>query len=247
VPGKSLSELPEVQAAVAALTHQIKERRRRSKKQDEEAVEPAGLSDLAFKLLMLAYDNPYMPVVRMFGRLGKPSAAQQAKIRSELEANNLATFDKVRIGKTNLLLMELMDEACKVLRRQPVHKSGRGNTVHRTICNWICMKLAKRGLSAVLEWLVPGPTQHPVDVAVQVGGKWEVYEVATSTIENLPASIRTCLHSTESISRVTVVFMEKAIRDQQQASILSALAGEPRVGIVRFDTADEYIPLGDIT
>ncbi len=238
VPGKRLAELPHVQAAVAALAREVLEGKRRRKAQETTAEQPRGLSELAHQFLSFAYEHPYMPVVRMFEAMGRPSAREQNKVRKELEADDLASFDKVRIGKTEILLIELTDEAYRLLRRQPLSKPGRGDLVHRTICNWISMALAKSGLSPVLEWTVPG-SRHPVDVAAQVNGKWEVYEVANTTTENLPDSVRACLRSNV-VSKVTVVFTEKTKRDQHRAEILSALSGEARIGDVEFTTADRY-------
>ncbi|MCK4601585.1 MAG: ATP-binding protein, partial [Phycisphaerae bacterium] len=110
VSGKHLSELPEVKKTLAKLSAEKKNQKERTAKPTR-----PGLSDIALQLLKICYENPFTPVVRLFEKMGAVPFSAQKRIREEIEKQQLAVFEELRVGSKNLLIMELQPKTCELL------------------------------------------------------------------------------------------------------------------------------------
>ena len=163
------------------------------------------IKQLALKLLKLRAENPYEPVVRLVTKLGKIRFETQQAIRTFLQKNELAEFEEPRIGRTNMLLMDITDAGFKVLGLEaPKENKGRGSITHRHFAHWIKFYFGRKDRKAFLEWVIPGTT-HPVDVAVESLKHWEVFEICVTATDNLITHVEACFEQSYDIKKLTIV------------------------------------------
>ena len=204
VPAQRLQDMP---AALEAADKLIAEHRKGQQRRAQQ--QHAGLRPLARKLLHIASLNPYWPVARLYELMGKPAPAIQKAIRAELNDQEYAAFELVRLGKRNVLLIELLGPAWALLGVPPVKLQGRGTLAHRTFAAWIAMVGERRAYEAKREWIVPG-TSHPADVAWKVGESWEVFVVVVTCEKNLADHFKAIFVQSQcSIAKATVVAAQK--------------------------------------
>jgi len=234
VPDKRLSEMPELRNDIESLLAQ-----QRARSKGDELPVHAALRAGARKLLYAASQHPYVPVARLFEMIGKPRFKVQEAICKELKDAEYACFQAIRVGSRNALLIELTDKAWSLLGEPPIPKQGRGKLDHRTISQWLMMVGNKRGHRTECEWIAPG-TGHPVDVAWEVNGSWEVFEVVVTSFENIANSVNACLSGTRAIAKVTVVALLKGplkvIQDRLTQELHPSVLGK-----VRYETVDRYL------
>jgi hypothetical protein len=222
VPSRRLQELPEVQQALRELAAQHLRTRHRKSRAKNPLPEPTH------RLLSAAALYPGVPVVRLWENLGKVSATAQQSARRRLEKDNLAVFEEVRLGKQNLLLIEVLQAGAELLRKKHAPLPGKGGLAHRTFAAWLRMLADRRGLRAELEWRVPG-TSHPVDVAWKLqAGQYRAFEIVVDCVENVRNHARACLVESAAISNVTFVVLLKTVREQ----IVSQLEADPALAHV---------------
>lgn len=235
VPSKRLSELPHV---VEALKRLIAEEGRLKARQAQYRSD--GLMPKARKLLDTAGAHPFTPVARLWDRIGKAPFSTQKAVRAVLEKEHLATFEEIRIGRTNVLLMDILLEGWRLLRRKPPARKGRGGIAHRHFAHWIAMVGEHRGHEATCEWNVPG-TNHPVDTAWHVEDAWHAFEVVVTCEDNLAAHLTACLINSEAVETVTIVSPQKSLRDKLQRSVASEMLLAPILERVKFEVIETYL------
>ena len=202
IPSKPLDELPKVMDALDQLIaeHKNGQARRAREKRREDAQD---LSDHARKLLDLWSLRPYTPVARLWDQLGKPAASVQASVREELERRGLAEFEEQRVGKRNLLFMELTDKGWRFLGKTPLKRKGRGGIAHRHYCHAILRYEKGLGNKARLEARVPG-TSHPADVAAWRRDGLHVYEVVSTQEANLGSHLHACFLQSDQVATAAI-------------------------------------------
>jgi hypothetical protein len=220
IPAKRLAEMPQLRQAIS-------EARKQSGK-DEVRIEVAQLADLhskARELLFQASMHPYWPVARLYDLIGPPIPAERKTIQLELQTAEYATFEEERIGKKNLLLIELQEKAWRLLGSSPVPLVGRGGISHKTFSAWIAMIGEKRGYQVDREWIIPG-TSHPSDACWLGDQKCRVFEVVVTATENLSGHLRAALvDGRESVSQLTIVAPRQAMLE----NIGRQLGSDPEV------------------
>ena len=125
----------------------------------------------------------------------------------QLTTRDLAASAEVRIGKRNLLLIEVLGAGANFLGKRHTPIPGRGKLPHRTYAAWLMMLAEKKRIRAALEYNVPG-TSHPVDVAYEEpDGRRHAFEVIANRegCNNIADHLRACLLDSDRISRVTIV------------------------------------------
>jgi hypothetical protein len=237
VPAISLSEVPHVLAALDAAVEEHRkttERQRQTKKPDSD--------ERPMKLLRLAAAKPYVPVVRLFEMLGSIRFDAQKAIRKLLEDAGLATFEEPRIGRTNMLLMEVTNKGYHTLGLPvPPGNKGRGKISHRTFAQWVKLHFEQMGHQVFLEWVVPG-TSHPVDVAVQLEDGWHVFEICVTASDNVLSHIEACFASPGVVRRVTVITGTRKQLNELQKSIRAEWLFTTHADRVEFDVIENYLP-----
>ncbi len=235
VPGKRLNELPEVKAALAKLIDQRDAAKKRMTKQDRN-----GPSDQALQLLKLCYENPFVPVVRLFEKMGPVPFSAQKRIRAELEEQHLANFADLRVGSRNLLVMGLQHKACELLGKDPIKARGRGKLAHRFMANRIARAAEAQGKTAYIEWIVPDTT-HPVDVAVEEGDQFALFEIVETCTSNIAASIEACFTHPELVRSLTIVATQKSICKRLAVQVAAEMPSFPYLDRVKFETFSKYV------
>jgi hypothetical protein len=220
IPAKRLAEMPELRHAISAARGQSQK--------DEVRIEVAQLADLHAKgreLLFQASSHPYWPVSRLYDLIGAPKPVERKKIVQELADAKFAQCVEERVGKKNLLLIELQERAWRLMGRSPIPLLGRGGLAHKTFSAWIAMAGEKRGHQVAREWTIPG-TSHACDAAWKTGDLWHVFEVVITCTENLSAAVRAALvDGRASVSQVTIV----APRQEMLEEIEEQLVSDPEV------------------
>ncbi|MDI6451604.1 hypothetical protein [Anaerobaca lacustris] len=234
VPSKRLAEMPELQAALAALIAEHRATRMRQARQGKPA-----LSELSRKVLDLASIRPCVPVARLFNELGKPSPTAQASARKALEEQKLSDFTEVRMGRRNVLLIRLTDEGWSFLGKQPPRRKGRGDIPHWHICQWLCWLGEQRGCKTATEWIVPG-TNHPVDAVWQTGKETHVFEAVVGCEDNLISHLTACFITSDAVDRATIVAPQKSKLSELKAVIDAEPTLKPFVDRI------EYLPAESI-
>lgn len=164
---------------------------------------------IAIKLIQLWAERPFTPVARLFDTLGKFHYTTQIEIRKFIEQKKWGKFDEARIGRTTMLLMQLSEKGYSLLQLpMPTGNKGKGGIIHRHYAMWIKSYFENRGHKAYLEWIVPG-TNHPVDVAVQIGNNVECIEICVSAVDNLVTHVDV-LEKNPNIKNLTVITGTKA-------------------------------------
>ena len=164
---------------------------------------------IPMKLLQLGAANPHAPVARLFEQFGKIRFEAQIAIRKTLEDKGLALFEEIRIGRFNMLLMEITDKGYRSLRLPvPTGNKGRGSIAHRHFAHWIKLHFEDKGCKAYLEWVVP-QTNHPVDVAVHLGNGWKCFEICNSSFGNLLSHIKQCFENSNAVESLVIIAATK--------------------------------------
>lgn len=245
IPGKPLSELPEVQEALkrrAAETKTAQWRQAAIQAEPISTVKTSGpsLSKHARMLLDLASLHPCMPVVHLWSKVKTPSPGVQNEAAEELRKARLADIPVVRIGRMNVQLIDILDAGWQFLGKQPPSRKGRGGTVHRHFATWLAWEGRRRGYVTECEWTLPGTT-HAVDCVWLQDGRIMVFEVVVDCRENLPGHISTCMAATLHIESLTIVAATKKELARIEASLRSRFAGAKELERVQFDVIENYM------
>ncbi|MFC1805378.1 hypothetical protein ACFL09_00160 [Planctomycetota bacterium] len=239
IPSKRLHELSHVMAALEKLITEHKRTRLRQAKETQRGEAPA-LSQQAHRLISLWAVKPYTPVARLWDELGRPSPSVQANVRSELEAAKLAEFEEERVGRRNVLLLELTAAGWKHLQRTPPKRKGRGGIAHRHYCHAILRYETARGNKARLEAVVPN-TAHPADVAVLTKGGLHVYEVVSTQDANLLSHLQACFVQSDRVRTVTVVAPLKSDLKELEHMLDADLSLLPFRSRITFEPVGKYL------
>ena len=235
VPGKRLNELPEVKTALAKLKNERGAANKRKSRQERK-----GPSDQAMQLLKLCYENPFTPVVRLFEKIGGVPFSAQKQIRAELEAEHLASFKDLRVGSRNMLLMELLPKSYQILGKEPPRTRGRGKLAHRFMANRIALSAEAQGKTAHIEWILPDTT-HPVDVAVEEGDQFVLFEIVETCTSNIAASIEACFTHPELVRSLTIVATQKSICKKLAVQVAAEMPSFPHHDRILFETIGSYL------
>lgn len=236
-PAVSLSDVPQVLDNFNAAVEEYRNARKRQT--DDKTSE---LDQYAMKLLRLRIKNPYAPVARLFDAIGKVRFEAQVAIREMLETKDLAEFEEIRIGRSNVLLMDVTGEGYKVVGLPvPDENKGRGSISHRHFAHWIKIHFEKKGHKAYVEWVIPG-TNHPVDAAVQSKNKWTVYEVCVTAFDNVLSHIKACFENgSDVVERLTIVVATKTKLKELKKRIQSDFLFTLYTDKVDFDVIQNYV------
>ena len=235
-PAMSLSEAPEVMADLNAA---VEEHKNAEKRQTD--AKKSDLDQIALKLLQLRAANPYAPVARLFEKLEKLRFEAQIAIRQMLEEKGFADFEEIRIGRSNMLLMDVTAEGYEALGQPvPRENKGRGSISHRHFAHWIKLHFEKKGHKAYLEWVIPG-TNHPVDVAVELENHLSVFEICVTAFDNVLSHIKACFEESDVVECLTfIVGTQKKLKEikklVQENLIFSSYADR-----IKFDVIEHYM------
>lgn len=171
----------------------------------------SDIEKLALKLIKLWADNIYTPMARLYEMLnGKYHYTIQIKIREFIEENQWADFTEVRVGRSNMLFMELEPAGYDALNLpMPQDNIGRGKSEHRHYAHIIKRYFENKGFKAYLEKKAEGTT-HPIDVLVDKNGQMEAYEVSVTAKDNLVSHAEACFEKSDVIKKLTIVVSTKA-------------------------------------
>jgi len=236
IPSQSLSEMPQLRQDLAEIFDVAKKRQAAGHKR--------GLSHDAASLLKLAASHPHVPVARLFEKMGQLSFSRQRAIRTELEDAQLACFEEVRIGKVNMLLIEVTEAALKMLglKLEPQENKGRGKLSHRTFAHWIKSHFEQKGYAAFIEGMVPG-TNHPADVLLKSpDGKYSAVEICVTSPDNLLSHIQASFEASKVMEGMTVVTTTKAEARRLKSQTMSTVGFKEYAGRITFETIQKYIP-----
>jgi len=234
IPDRPIDDMPEVLEEIKRLSGEYRHTEARRKR-----AQYGGLSPKARELVMAASLRPFVPVARLYDEIGAPSAAKQRAIREELTANQYAEMVELRVGRRNLLLIELLEAAQTLLGKPPVKLKGRGGLAHRHVAAWIELVGKMRGYEADTEWVVPH-TNHPVDAVWINEGSNHVFECVTGCSENIGDHVRAAfLVSGDVVSDLTIVAPEKQKLDGLRCRIESV----PEFAV--FLDRVHFAPVGD--
>lgn len=202
VPAQSLHEMPNVVEAVKK--HVTSENAKRSR---QRRLAKPELRVNARRLLEQAAKNIDLSAIELWRAIGKvPGKSTRAKVQDELRELGYVTLTDARYGKRTLALIELTDAGWEFLHLPSKKMSGRGEIKHRyaqhAIARWARAKGAEE---AVVEWQVPGPANHAVDVGLCFDGAWTAAEVALDCIDNLPGHVHSCLVESDAVKDMTIV------------------------------------------
>jgi len=239
IPARRLRELPHVMEALDRL---IAEHRRTTLRQarKRKPESKAELTSYARKLLDLCSLKPYTPVARLWEEVGTPAFSVQAAARAELEGAGFAAFEESRVGRRNLLLMLVTDRGWTFLGKAAPKRKGRGGIAHTHFCEFIRWVGERRGYKASTEMIVPG-TNHPVDVAWQVAGRLDVFEVISASEANLPEHLRACFIQSDCVASVTVVSSLRRDLAHLEELVLAQLDLMPFINRISYDSVETYI------
>ncbi len=213
-------------------------------KENEATQERQRISDQqgrALELLHLAVANPYVPVARLMEKLGKINHKDQAAMVAHLKANKYARFEEPRIGRRNMLLVEVTEAGYAILPLPaPTGNKGRGSITHRHYVHWIASHFARQGYQASIEWILPG-TNHPVDLAVNLNGQWKVFEIVVTSSENVTSHLHACFEESDIPVTLTII----AGTRKQIGVLRERLAGVAdyvkHAAEIKFDVIENYL------
>lgn len=235
LPSRRLADLPSVQRALDRLIDEHKQRglkRAASKKK--------GLSQNAHKLLSLSSVHEYLPVARLWERIGRVSMGAQQAARNELVNAKLALFQEIRIARRNVLLIETTQKGRQFLGKPAPTRVGRGSIAHRHFAYWLMRVGQKSGFEAHREWQVPG-SNHATDCAWKTDDGWACFEVAITCMNNLASHIQACLAPTAEVTRVTIVAAQLAIIDKIRRQLNADASLDALRDHVAYETIETYI------
>lgn len=199
IPGKTLAEVPEIKQALDQRIAEFNCARARQKQAAHQ------LNGLGHDVLSLAVLNPYLPWARLMEKMSRDvSPGQQKTIREQLEEARFATFGKVRLGQHSKQLIEVTDKGYEYQNRPIPARHGRGGIVHRHAAHWLAWLGTKRGLKAVIEYLVSAG--HHVDVAWLGPNICECFEICIECLEsNAVHHALACFGGDQPVTALTVV------------------------------------------
>lgn len=236
MPAKRLDDLPEV---LEALDRRIAEHQKGCLRRAQTAT--TAVPERAKGLLAGAVSEPYTPVSRLWQGIGAISASAQKAAHRQLERGGLARFEEIRIGRANVLLIDVLDRGYELLGKPPPRRRGRGSIAHRHFAQWIAMVGARRGHDKrAVEWLIPGTT-HPVDAAWHVDGDWHVFEVVVGCADNILSHIEACFRQPTVVATLTIVVSQVAKRKALETEIRGAMLLSPSLAQIRFEVIDSYL------
>jgi len=239
IPSKRLWEIPAVKQFVDEKKAAYTDRKEARKGKADNNV--SQLKQLAMKLLQLRASNPYVPVCRLFECLGDIHYKMQKRIREYIEQEEWAQFEEPRIGRSNMLIMDITAEGFTALGlAAPDENKGRGGIAHRHFAHWIKLHFQKEGRDAYLEWVVPG-TNHPVDVAVQSENAWDVFEICVTAFDNLVRHIEACFKESKVVQSMTVITGTQTKLNEIKKAIRSNPMMMPYGARIRFDVIESYV------
>jgi hypothetical protein len=239
VPDMPLSELPDVLEALR--TTAVTQNREQRDDAREEQLAQHDLPDLSRKLLDLASVYPFMPVGRLWGKLGDVSPETKVKARKRLELEKLAEFVVARCGSHSRQLMFPTEKGWQLLGKNQPSGLGKGKLPHRSFCHWLRDWHVGQGHKVDLEWLVPG-TQHSADLAYTVNGVTHCIEVIVDCVENITSHLQACFVKSSAVASVTIVVAQKAMLKGIQAKVASETSLFEYMSRIRFDVIDPYVP-----
>lgn len=240
IPSKRLWQIPTVKQFVDARNAAYTARRGAKKgKADDNANQ---LKQLAMKLLKLRASNPHAPITRLFERLGDIHRRIQARIREYLEQEQLAEFAEIRMGRSNILLMDITDDGFKALGLPvPAENKGRGGIAHRHFAHWIKLHFENKGFKVYLERVLAS-TNHPVDVAVQLENRWNIFEICVTAFDKLLSNIKVCFdESTDVIDSLTIVVTTQIKLREIKKLLQSNMVFLQYAGKIKFDVIENYV------
>lgn len=231
MPALPITEIPAVMDFIK------KVRQKRSHSTDKK---PTPVENKARKILQLAADNPYVPVMFLFDTIGNPHHKTQKAIRSFIEERKWAKFAEPRIGRKNLLLIELTETGYKAVNKQiPDQNKGRGGITHRHYAHWIMLFYVQKGFKSFIELVLPG-TNHPVDVAVENGCHLDVFEISVSSSENVISHIKTGF-SCEQVRKLTLVTGTAKEQKELKNKLKNELILMNYADRLKFEVIEKYI------
>jgi hypothetical protein len=236
IPAIPLSKTPHVLADLNAAVEEYKNaiKRQSSSKTPE-------LDSHAIALLKLRARNPYAPVARLIEAIGKLRFDTQVAIRKFLEDNNLAEFEETRIGRSNLLLMDITNKGYETQGIPiPQENKGRGSISHRHFAHWIKFYYEQRGYKAYIEWVIPG-TNHPVDIAVELENHLNAFEICITSFDNVVSHIKACFEEGQVVDSLTIVVATKTKLKELKKLLQSNLIFNMYVNKIKFDVIEKYV------
>ncbi|MHB9071268.1 MAG: ATP-binding protein [Sedimentisphaerales bacterium] len=196
--------------------------------------------ELAIGLLKLAAINPYVPVGRLFECLGNYHYTVQKKIRSLIEDSGWAKFEEPRIGRSNILLIELAGTGYELIRYPvPTGNKGRGSISHRHYAHWIKRFFEKSGRKVQIEFVIPG-TNHPSDVGVQTENKWLIFEICVTSFDNVISHINAVL-SSDNVECLTIVASTETELNKLKKELKSQLVFIKYASQIKFEVITNYM------
>jgi hypothetical protein len=238
-PAIELSAAPEVLSMLNAIVEEYKNAEER-----ENEVTKSDLDQLAMKLLRLGAENPYVPVARLFEMLEKVRFEVQIDIRQLLDEKELAKFEETRIGRSNMLLMDITDDGYKSMGLPiPKENKGRGSITHRHFAHFIKQFYENKGSKAYLEFVLPN-TNHPVDVAVQLENHLVVFEICVTAFDNVLSHIKACFEESDVVECLTfIVGTQKKLKELKKF-VQQNLIFSPYADKIKFDVIENYMIKG---
>lgn len=228
VPDKRIEELPRLMRALDKL---IAEHRATKLRQSESKL--PTLSKNARKLLDLASLHPHVPVNKLWEEAGVASYSVRLRVRADLKGKELAVVVDERFGRRNAQLIEITDAGFRALRKDPPSHTGGGGITHRHIAAWCCLWARRQGYKAQTEVAVPG-TNHRADAAYEHEGKLHVFEVISTSEENLTDHLHACFVQSKAVATVTIVAAQKSILNRLEKVISQDAALQPFLDRVRY-------------
>ena len=237
VPSRSLSELPYVQKAIRKFKDELKA----GKKQTED--KDTRIAEWSKQALHIWASHPYTPMARIFDKIGPISRKQQLSVRELIEQKHCAEFEESRIGRRNMLLMELTEKSYAALRLPvPQGNKGRGGITHRHFAHWMKDFFEKEGLKASIEWVIPG-TNHPVDIVVQSKDNPRVFEICVTSVANVLSHIEACFVSaSEAIESLTIVTATKTQLNEVRKTVESNALMLRHTSRIKYEVIENYVP-----
>jgi hypothetical protein len=240
VPSKRLSELPDLQKALAA---KIADSRSITLRTPAPKTARLSLSKLARLFLDYASLPEYAsaPVFVIFGRMGTPSPATQLAVMHELEQTGLMVFMNVRIGKSNVRLQEVTEKGWAFQRKPVPPLGGKGAMDHRHYERWIFKWAVHKDYEdRAIEPQVPG-TSHFGDASFRKDGKLYMVQVCAHCASNIPSHVRAALIESQAVDVLLFVTATKG----QWGDIRARIMADPElvfcIDRIQFDVVETYM------
>jgi hypothetical protein len=240
VPPKRLTELPDLQTALAA---KIADSRSITLRTPAPKTARLSLSKLARLFLDYASLPEYAsaPVFVIFERMGTPSPATQLAVIRELEQAGLMVFMNVRIGKSNVRLEEVTENGWAFQGKPVPALGGKGAMDHRHYEHWMFKWAARRNYEdREIEPRVPGTTCFG-DVGFRKNGKLHIVQIVSHCDSNITSHVRAALIESHGVDVLLFVTPTKSQWDAIRAKILA----DPELVVcmdrVQFDVVETYM------